>query len=601
MTSPLNTMICLTGPYRQTHCIGQRYALRLGFGNCLLHVGATSSAVKDLLDLSRFELLFRGNSLIHLGKSTAERIVGELGGEIDAVGYECTALNSPPYAMNNRKLGRTRKAYYLAGIVWVLAFSQPCRAVERPNILFILSDDHATQAISCYGGYLAKYAQTTNIDRLASDGVRLTNCFCSNSICTPSRASILTGQYSHRNGVYLLNQPLPKDAVTFPALMGKAGYKTGVFGKWHLISRPQGFDEYMVLSQQGRYKNPQFVVPGSDELVEKTGWSTDVIADLTMDFIRRRKQDQPFLAMCHFKTTHDPWDSREPHKSLWKDEDLPEPPNLYDQYEQRGESVKRTTLKLERINQGTYPHQRLSDADWKQQRGHIYQQYIKDFLRCGRVLDENIGRLMQFLEDEGLSENTIVVYTSDQGHFLGEHGFFSKRFMYDESIHMPFIVRFPDKSHSGQVVDDMVSNVDFAPTMLDIAGVEIPESMQGRSFLANLQGKTPADWPDAIYYHYWQHLLHRDVTAHYGIRTKDAKLIFYYGLPLGMTEYPAVDADWEYFDLANDSLEMHNRYADVKYQAVVVAMKQKLDEYKNRVGDLDSLYPELQSVREATR
>lgn len=483
----------------------------------------------------------------------------------------------------------------------VLALAQTCGAAERPNILFILSDDHATQAISCYGGYLADYAQTTNIDRLAAEGVRLTNCFCSNSICTPSRASILTGQYSHRNGVYLLNQPLPTDAVTFPKLMRQEGYRTGVFGKWHLISRPQGFDDYMVLSQQGRYLNPQFVVPDSDELVEKPGWSTDVIADLTMDFIRNRNEDQPFLAMCHFKTTHDPWDSREPYKSLWQDETIPEPANLYDEYDRRGQASKRTTLKLERINQGTYPHKRLPGADWKRQRGHIYQQYIKDFLRCGRVLDENVGRLLKFLEDEGLSENTIVVYTSDQGHFLGEHGFFSKRFMYDESIHMPFIVRFPDKSRAGQPLNDMVSNVDFAPTMLDMAGIDAPDSMQGRSFLANLRGNTPEDWPDAIYYHYWQHLLHRDVTAHYGIRTQNAKLIFFYGLPLGMTDYPPVSPDWEYFDLEADPLEMHNRYADESYRTQVEALKKKLDEFKNRVGDLDSQYPELLQVRQATK
>ena len=486
-------------------------------------------------------------------------------------------------------------------LCWFTATTSHSLATERPNVLFILADDHTTQAISCYGGHLADYARTTHIDRLAAAGVRLTHCFCTNSICTPSRATILTGQYSHRNGVFLLNQPLPEDRLTFPKLYQQAGYQTGVFGKWHLISRPIGFDDYKVLPQQGRYRNPQFVVPGSDELVDVQGWSTDVIADATMQFILDRDPKRPFLAMCHFKATHDPWDSRPPYKTLWEGQRLPEPPNLFDEYDHRGLAAKRTTLKLEKINQSTYPHDRLDSANWREQRRHIYQQYIKDFLRCGRVLDENVGRLLRFLDDQGLAENTVVLYTADQGHFLGEHGFFSKRFMYDESMRMPLIIRYPEQIKPHTVNSDMISNVDLAPTLLELAGIPIPESMQGRSFLANLLGRTPKDWPDAVYYHYWQHLLHRHVTAHYGIRTKDAKLIFYYGLPLGMTDFPAVPADWEFFDLTRDPNEMRDAYADPNYASQIAALKQRLDDFKQTTGDVDSIYPELDSVRRRTR
>ena len=460
-------------------------------------------------------------------------------------------------------------------------------AGAQPNILFILADDHTTQAISCYGGYLADFAQTENIDRLAREGVRLANCFCNNSICTPSRASILTGQYSHQNGVYLLGQALPGDSVTFPMHLRRTGYQTGLFGKWHLKSGPMGFDEYYVLQQQGRYQDPQFVTIGSEQLVTKRGWSTDVITDLTIDFLRRRDRKKPFLAMCQFKATHDPWASREPYRSLWKNERLPQPENLFDDYNNRGNASRRTTLKLEQINQSTYPHDRLADATRMRQREHIYQQYIKDFLRCGRVLDANVGRLMRFLKDEKLDQNTVVIYTADQGHFLGEHGFFSKRFMYDESMRMPFIIRYPKVLPAGAINDDMISNVDFAPTVLELAGVEASSAMQGRSFMKNLQGETPDDWPKAVYYHYWQHLLHRNVTAHYGIRTKDAKLIYFYGHPLGMTKYEPTEPEWEFFDLGRDPSEMVNEYANERYAGQIASLKNELRRIKEKIGDVD--------------
>ncbi|MEM7558178.1 MAG: sulfatase [Planctomycetota bacterium] len=455
----------------------------------------------------------------------------------------------------------------------------------RPNILFILADDHTTQAISCYGGPLAEYAKTTNIDRLASQGVRLTHCFCNNSICTPSRASILTGQYSHRNGSYLLDQPIHDDSVTFLELLQESGYQTALFGKWHLVNRPKGFDDYRILPRQGRYQDPQFLSPDSDELTTMKGWSTDVITDLTIDFMKAQKSDRPFLAMCQYKATHDPWASRKPYSELWANEDLPEPKNLLQEFDVSQEAGKRTTLKLEQINQRTYPHKRLDTDDKLKQRNYIYQQYIKSFLRCGRVLDENVGRLLKFLDDSGLAQNTIVIYTADQGHFLGEHGFFSKRFMYDESMRMPFVIRFPDGQSAGTICDDMISNVDFAPTVLELSGVAPTNRIQGRSFLSNLRGQTPDDWPEAVYYRYWQHLLHRNVTAHYGIRTRSEKLIYFHGQSLGRTDFEDTDPQWEYYNLDTDPNEIRNRIDDSEVQERVEKLRVELARLQERVGD----------------
>lgn len=479
------------------------------------------------------------------------------------------------------------------------ALSSCTGRAKKPNILFLMGDDHTTQALSCYGGFLAEYAQTQNIDRIAHEGVKLNNCFCTNSICSPSRATILTGLYSHKNGVRCLGQIFDNSQTTFPKLFQHAGYQTAVYGKWHLRSSPTGFDDYKVLPVQGRYQDPQFIVPESEELETIQGWSTDVIADLSIDFIKNRDASKPFLLLTHFKATHDPWDSREPYKSMWKNEKFPEPDNLYDEYKNRSQAAQRTTLKLESINQGTYPHERLPNATWKEQRGFIYQQYIKDFIRCGRVLDENVGRILQALEKEALLDDTIIIYTADQGHFLGEHGFFSKRFMYDQAMRMPFLIRYPRWFKPGSDNNDMISNVDVAPTILDLAGLEIPISMQGRSFKGNLTGQTPHDWPDAVYYHYWQHLLHRDVAAHYGIRTKEKKLIFYYGLPLGQTDYPPTESEWEMFDLANDPHEMNNVYSDPAYAKKVAELKARLKAFQERVEDTDEAYPELQAVNAA--
>jgi arylsulfatase A-like enzyme len=496
------------------------------------------------------------------------------------IGTTASGLVMSPLFSYTRAVGRTNK-----------------QKKKHPNILFIMADDHTTQAISCYGGFLAGLVNTRNIDRITREGVMLKNCFCTNSICSPSRATILTGMHSHKNGVRCLGQSLGDSLVTFPELFQQAGYQTAVFGKWHLRSIPRGFDSSKVLQVQGRYKDPQFFINSSKELETVKGWSTDIIADMTMDFIRKRDKNKPFMTLCHFKATHDPWDSREPYKSMFKDIEFPEPDNLYDTYKNRSMAAKNSTLKLEMINQSTYPHDRLKNASWRRQRKHIYQQYIKDFIRCGRTLDENVGRLLDFLDTEGLSENTIVIYTADQGHFLGEHGFFSKRFMYDEAMRMPFLIRYKRWFKPGTINEDMITNVDFAPTLLDMAGIAIPETMQGKSFKNNLLGSTAHDWPKAVYYHYWQHLLHRNVAAHYGIRTKSKKLIFYYGLPLGQTNYKSTQPEWELFDLAEDPHEMKNVYDDPAYSDVIAELKEQLLAMKRQVGDTDEKYPELMKVR----
>lgn len=479
-----------------------------------------------------------------------------------------------------------------------LLFHACANKEQQPNILFIMADDHTTQAISCYEGIFAKEAATVNIDKIAEEGMLFTNAFCTNAICSPSRATILTGKYSNKNGVYILNQQFDSSQVTSNKIFRNAGYQTAVFGKWHLKSVPAGFDDYKVLKEQGRHQNPQFIEKGIDTMVTRQGWSTDIITGMTMDFIKKRDKNKPFFVMCQFKTTHDPWATRPPYDTLFANHKMPVPENLFDTYEKRSEASRRTTLKLEYMNQSTFPHKRLEDATDMEQREYIYQQYIRAFLQCGRPLDENVGKLMKFLEEHDLKKNTIVIYTADQGHFLGEHGFFSKRFMYDETMRMPLIIRYPGKIKPGTKNHDLVANIDFAPTIVDLAGLEIPEEMQGESIKPLLEGHTPGDWRDAIYYQYWQHLLHRDVTAHYGIRTKTHKLIYFHGQPLGQTDYPPVEPDWEFYDLMEDPTEMNNIYNEPIQKELIGEIKNKMVQLKEKYGCTDDQYPELEQVNQ---
>lgn len=458
---------------------------------------------------------------------------------------------------------------------------------RRPNILFIMSDDHAANAIGCYGSWLADHVPTRNIDRLAKEGMRFTNCFVTNSICTPSRAAILTGQYSHVNGVYTLSDRFDGSRRHVARLLQAAGYETAIVGKWHLKSEPTGFDYWCVLPGQGRYYNPILIGKGGGRK-RYEGYSSDVIGQLALEWLKSRKGDKPWFLMCHFKAPHRPWRPAERFAKLYEDVEMPEPPNLLDDYKNRSRAAARATLKIGE-NMGRVDLKRQKPAGLKGMalRRWAYQIYIKDYLRCVAAVDENVGRILDYLDRSGQSENTVVFYTSDQGMFIGEHGYYDKRFMYEESLRMPLLVRYPSEIRAGTVNDDMVLNIDFAPTFLDLAGAAVPSDMQGRSFRGLLRGERPSDWRTAMYYRYWMHLAHHGVPAHYGIRTKRYKLIYYYGQPLGMrgAVRRPTEPEWELFDLEKDPHEMKNVYDDPAYGDVVKRLKAELERLRRELGD----------------
>ena len=494
-----------------------------------------------------------------------------------------------------------KTSIYGAGALSLAPMLGSCtRKEQRPNILFIMSDDHAAQAISCYG---SKINKTPNIDRLASEGMRFDNCFCTNSICTPSRAVIMTGKYSHKNGVLTLNDDFDGTQQTFPKLLQQAGYYTGMIGKWHLKTEPTGFDYYNVLPGQGLYFDPIMKESGKPwesgrrgGVVHK-GYVTDVITDFTLSFLKDRPKDKPFCLMYHHKAPHDMWEYDEKHAHLYEDVDIPEPDNLFDDYRNRGQAIKRTTQKIgmeETVflhgtqgDQFSAVRSEIGNLPEVEQKKRAYQYFIKAFLRCVSSIDDNIGRVLDYLDESGLAENTIVVYTADQGFFLGEHGLFDKRFMYEESLRMPFIVRYPRGIKPGSVSEDIALNVDFAETFLDYAGGSIPQDMQGRSLRPLLEGETPGDWRKSMYYRYWMHRPHFNVAAHFGVRTDRYKLIYYYGLPLGAAG--ALDEptppEWELFDLQKDPAEMNNVYDDPAYAGVVNELKAELRRLRKELED----------------
>lgn len=468
----------------------------------------------------------------------------------------------------------------------VLGAAGMARAAGRPqpNILYIMADDHAAHAISAYG---SRINQTPNIDRVASGGVRLTNCFCTNSICTPSRAAILTGQYSHVNGVYTLNDKLDPKRNHVGKELQKAGYQTAMIGKWHLATDPTGFDYWNILPGQGVYYNPQFIEEGGRK--KYSGYVTDLIGDFTLDWLKRRDRNKPFFAMCHHKAPHRPWQPDPKYKSMFEGQTIPEPDNLFDHYQGRAHAVSTVTMRVgEDMNQTDLKQPVPAGMKGDALRKWGYQLYIKDYLRCVRSVDDNVGRLLDYLDSEHLTENTIVIYTSDQGFFLGDHGWFDKRLMYEESLRMPFLMRYPKAIRPGSVNRDMVLNIDFAPMFLDYAGVPTPSEMQGRSFRRCVEGHTPRNWRKSMYYRYWMHnTSDHHVPAHYGLRTERWKLIYYYGKPLGMSgaEPPDTEPDWELFDIRNDPREMHNLYHDPKYAGLVKKLTAELAQRQNEVGD----------------
>ncbi len=450
---------------------------------------------------------------------------------------------------------------------------------KRPNIIFIMSDDHASHAMSCYG---SKINKTPNLDRLAKEGMRLDNCFCTNSICTPSRATVLTGLYSHKNGCRAFNA-FDASQQTFPKLLRKAGYHTGVIGKWHLRSAPAGFDYWNVLPGQGAYFNPVMTEMG--ERKKYTGYVTDIITDVALKFLKERPKDKPFCLLYHHKAPHDNFEYDKKHAHLYEDADIPEPDNLFDDYKNRAEAVKRVTQKIG-MRHTLYRNQ-TQNLSGRKRKKRQYQIYIKSYLRCVASIDDNVGRVLKYLDESGLAEDTIVVYTSDQGFFLGEHGMYDKRFMYEESLRVPFVIRYPRRIKPGSTSGAIALNVDFAETFLDYGSVPIPKDMQGRSLRPILEGKTPKDWRTSMYYRYWLHMPHFRVAAHFGVRTKTHKLIYYYGKPMGTpgARKTLTPPEWELFDLVKDPREMKNVFGDAAYADVVKELAAELIRLRKQLGD----------------
>ena len=463
--------------------------------------------------------------------------------------------------------------------------------MSRPNILFIMSDDHASHAISSYG---SRINQTPNLDRIAEGGMILQNCFCVNSICTPSRANILTGKHSHLNGVKTLSDPLDGRIPNVAKMLQADGYQTAMVGKWHLghggNADPTGFDYWNVLPGQGLYHDPVMLEPDGEKTHK--GYTTDIITDFSLEWLQNRDKERPFFMMCHHKAPHRPWDSDEKHAHMFEDEEVPMPDNFFDDYANRSNAARDAKMRVfghmsERdlkIDTLGPPPEGLSEealANWQ------YQRYIKEYLRCVASIDDNVGRMLDYLDAEGIADDTIVIYTSDQGFFLGDHGWYDKRFMYEESLRMPFLVRYPREIQPGSSCDAMALNIDFAETWLDYAGLSIPEDMQGTSLRPLFNDDTPDDWRTSMYYRYWMHLTHHYVPAHYGIRTDRYKLIYYYGEALGTTgsiDEPKAP-EWELFDLEKDPNEMCSVYDDPAYADIVTELTAELYRLKAAAGD----------------
>lgn len=510
-------------------------------------------------------------------------------------------------------------------------------AQERPNIIFIMSDDHAYQAISAYSDHLI---QTPNIDRIGKEGVIFTNASVTNSICAPSRATILTGKHTHINGKVDNITPFDTTQVTFPQLFQKAGYETAMFGKLHFGNNPKGVDEFMILPGQGDYINPDFITKNGDTTI--TGHVTDIITDLTLDWLdTKRTPEKPFMLMYLHKAPHRPcWPTPEKFKEFYGKE-FPLPETLFDDYSNRGTAAKVAIMNLledmkysydtkvwpetiaemqnvtpeipdlvssfygmlNRANESQKAQYKpildAISADFKQNWPSInseakmiwkYQRYMQDYLACVSSVDDNVGRLLDYLDENELSENTMVVYTSDQGFYLGEHGWFDKRFIYDESFKTPLLIRWPNKIKPGITNSEMVQNLDFAQTFLEAAQIDAPADMQGESLMPLLSSNEEEWTRDAVYYHYYEHPSEHNVMRHYGVVTVDYKLAhFYYDID-----------EWELYDRKKDPQEMNNVYNDPAYADVVKMLHKKLEELRIKYKDSDELnqhYIDLRNSR----
>jgi arylsulfatase A-like enzyme len=462
-------------------------------------------------------------------------------------------------------------------------------APRRPNIVFLFSDDHAYQAVSAYGHRLN---QTPNIDRLAREGMRFDRCLVTNSLCGPSRATLLTGKYSHRNGFYNnTNSRFDGRQTTFPKLLRRAGYQTALVGKWHLVSAPTGFDYWEILPGQGQYYNPPMISNGRDVMHE--GYVTDIITDRALDWLKnKRDPNRPFLIMVHHKAPHRPWEPSLKHLAANEGMHFPEPGTFFDDYSGRGLAEKTQDMTIARTmtaedlklkppaaltaeqrtswdayygpRNAAFRKRRLEGKElvrWK------YQRYLHDYFACIASVDDSVGRILDYLKEAGLERNTLVVYSSDQGFFLGEHGWFDKRWIFEESLRTPLLLRWPGVVKPGSINRSLVSNLDFAETFLKAAGVPVPEGMQGHSLLPLLQGKTPAQWRKSFYYHYYEYPGPHNVRRHYGVVTDRYKLVHFYE--------PDVDY-WELFDLHTDPHELRSVHGQREYAQVQKDLEEEL-------------------------
>jgi arylsulfatase A-like enzyme len=490
----------------------------------------------------------------------------------------------------------------LAALVLSGGFFPAHAAGSRPpNIVFIFSDDHAFQAISAYGE-ARRLLETPNIDRLAKEGMRFERCLVPNSICGPSRATVLTGKYSHLNGFY--NNSNSRFDPTQPTLQKLlTGYQSAVIGKWHLVSDPVGFDYWQILPNQGDYYNPRMIRNG--EKIEVPGYVTDVITDASLEWLKKRDPSKPFLLMCQHKAPHREWEPALRHLNADKDRVYPEPPTLFDDYSGRGAAVRdqdmtlaqtmtdrdlklvappRLTAEQRRVWDAYYEPRNQAFREAKLEGKELvrwrYQRYMHDYLACVRSVDESVGRILQYLQDEGLAENTLVVYSADQGFYLGEHGWFDKRWIFEESLRTPLLVRWPGVTPAGSVCSDIVSNVDFAETFLEAAGQPVPADMQGRSLVPLLRGETPADWRKSFYYQYYEFPQPHRVRPHYGVVTDRYKLVRYYG--------PG-DQTTELYDRQKDPLELRDVLGQPGYETITGELEAELSRLRRELKVPDEI------------
>ena len=491
---------------------------------------------------------------------------------------------------------------------------------ERPNILFVFTDDHAPHAIGAYNGWLKSVNPTPVIDKLARQGMLFERSFCSNSICGPSRAVILSGKHSHKNGFMNNGNSFDWNQQIFPKILRKNGYQTAIYGKSHLKGKPQGFDDWAVLPGQGLYYNPDLIFPDGRRRVD--GYCTDVVTDLAVNWLKeKRDKSKPFMMMVQHKAPHRNWMPALRHLSLYDDIDIPEPPTLFDRWEDNAPPARHQELEIDRHMDLNYdlfvdltaefnqpPSQKRQDRSawynmkrmskeqltkWRDAYGPKdeafhkaklkgkdlvrwkFQRYAKNYLRCVKGVDESVGRLQDTLKELGLAENTVVIYSSDQGFYIGDHGWYDKRWMYEESLMMPFIIKWPGVTKPGSRNKKLIQNLDYAETFLEMAGAPVPGDMQGRSLVPLLKGQTPDDWRKSIYYHYYEYPSVHMVPRHYGIRTQRYKLMHFYQF----------GEEWELYDLKNDPDELTNLYDKSEHAQLQNRMKKRLAKLQQHYED----------------